>query len=93
MSVTAKDERQQRLAADRERRHALRASQHAGALPEVMADMFTEWANREGILARITGEQCADLALAFGAGFMCGQAVAETPKSAPDPPESGSGAL
>ena len=40
--------------------------------PEGIADMFTDWAARNGILARVTREQCGDLAQAFGAGFALG---------------------
>lgn len=41
---------------------------------EAMADLFTEWAKREGILSRITEDQCRDLAKAFTAGFAAAEA-------------------
>ena len=41
---------------------------------ELMADLFTEWAKREGILSRITEEQCRDLAKAFMAGYAAAEA-------------------
>ena len=34
------------------------------------AEAFTQWAQSEGLLPRITQEQCADLAKAFGAGYL-----------------------
>jgi hypothetical protein len=44
---------------------------HNAALPGsvAMADMFTEWARRTGILPRVTEDQCRDLAAAFMAGY------------------------
>jgi hypothetical protein len=48
------------------------------ATPEMMADMFARWAKREGILARVTEDQCADLARAFGAGFLSATAKPTT---------------
>ena len=46
--------------------------------PELLADLFTDWAKRDGILARITDrQQVADLGLAFGAGFMIAQELAK----------------
>ncbi len=41
-------------------------------LQEQMADAFAKWADSRGILARVTREQAADLALAFGAGAVYG---------------------
>jgi hypothetical protein len=38
--------------------------------PDTMAEMFTDWAKREGLLPRITEEQCADLAKAYMAGWV-----------------------
>jgi hypothetical protein len=35
-----------------------------------IADAFANWGAKEGILSRITEEQCADLAKAFAAGCM-----------------------
>lgn len=52
------------------------------ATPELLADLFTDWAERDGILARITEEQCADLARAFGAGFMIAQGFVKARPSA-----------
>ena len=49
----------------------------SAATPELLADLFADWAKRDGILARITKEQCADLARAFGAGFMIAQELAK----------------
>jgi hypothetical protein len=46
--------------------------------PEHMADLFTEWAQRERILPRLTEEQCADLAKAFMAGYMAALAQPDT---------------
>lgn len=34
--------------------------------------LFAEWAQREGILARVTEDECADLARAFMMGFAYG---------------------
>ncbi len=46
----------------------------------VIAELFASWAEREGILARVTREQCADLAKAFAYGYAhgAGQAAADT---------------
>jgi hypothetical protein len=41
--------------------------------PGSMADAFTQWAKQEGLLPRITEDQCADLARAFMAG--CAYAI------------------
>jgi hypothetical protein len=38
----------------------------------VIADLFASWAQREGILPRVTEEQCRDLAKAFAYGYACG---------------------
>lgn len=38
----------------------------------VVAELFASWAQRRGILARVTGSQCADLAQAFAYGYACG---------------------
>lgn len=42
-----------------------------------IAQLFTAWATEEGILARVTKEQCADLALAFAAGMMAQRVLIE----------------
>ena len=44
------------------------AARYLGMKPDEMAAAFTAWAAGEGILARVTEEQCADLAKAFMAG-------------------------
>ena len=41
--------------------------------PDEMADAFAKWASEDGILTRITEEQCADLARAFSAGYLAGK--------------------
>jgi ATP-dependent Clp protease ATP-binding subunit ClpC len=38
----------------------------------VVAELFASWAQRRGILARVTESQCADLAQAFAYGYACG---------------------
>lgn len=43
-----------------------------------LAGEFSEWASREGLLARVTEEQCADLAKAYIAGAISA-AVAAAP--------------
>jgi hypothetical protein len=43
-----------------------------------LAESFSEWASREGILTQITEEQCADLAKAYIAGAVSA-AVAAAP--------------
>lgn len=37
-----------------------------------LSALFAKWAEREGILARIDEQQCADLAKAFMAGYAHG---------------------
>jgi hypothetical protein len=37
------------------------------------ADLFAKWAAKEGLLARVTEDQCAGLARAFIAGWFYGQ--------------------
>lgn len=44
------------------------AARYLGMRPDEMAEAFAAWAAGEGILARATGEQRADLARAFMAG-------------------------
>lgn len=46
------------------------AARYLGMKPDEMADAFAAWAAGKGILARVTGEQCADLAKAFMAGCL-----------------------
>lgn len=48
---------------------------------ETVAGLFASWAQREGILARVTEKECADLAKAFMYGFACGagSAAAKAP--------------
>lgn len=41
---------------------------YLGMKPDEMAAAFAAWAAEAGILARVTEEQCADLAKAFMAG-------------------------
>jgi hypothetical protein len=43
-------------------------TRYLGMKPDEMAAAFTAWAAGEGILARVAGEQCEDLAKAFMAG-------------------------
>jgi len=38
--------------------------------PDALAYMFTDWAKSEGMLPRITEDQCRDLAKAFAAGYV-----------------------
>jgi hypothetical protein len=46
---------------------------------EEVAEMFAGWAQRAGILARITEEQCADLSRAFITGFAYGRGYVSLP--------------
>ena len=41
-------------------------------LPDALAALFTRWMVTEGLLSRVTEEQCADLAKAYMAGFLMG---------------------
>jgi hypothetical protein len=40
-----------------------------------VAELFVQWAHRDGILARVTKVQCADLARAFIAGYLTARAA------------------
>jgi hypothetical protein len=40
--------------------------------PGKLAELFTKWAENDGIMDRITDEQAADLAHAFMAGYAQG---------------------
>jgi ATP-dependent Clp protease ATP-binding subunit ClpA len=64
---------------DAERRKAGYAEEAPAAAPvvragdgPVVAELFASWAQRRGILARVTESQCADLAQAFAYGYACG---------------------
>ena len=46
------------------------AARYLGMKPDEMAAAFAAWAAGEGILARVTDQQCADLAKAFMAGCL-----------------------
>lgn len=50
-----------------------------------LASQFTEWASREGLLARIAEEQCADLAKAYIAGAVSAAVAAAPHLAAADP--------
>jgi len=53
------------------------------------AELFGEWAAKEGLLGRITEDQCADLARAFIAGWFYGQNPILRESLRTGPPRSG----